>query len=244
MLADILEKKFSTILGRDYARDFSKIVNLSESAIFHDDFWGGETFTTAGQGSPWAVADTSVAGAPTVALVTPSATGEIKMTLAADNEVENLCLSFGNSLCFDIDNVNSFEARVKIAAMLTGSELVFGLGSARHDTTDSVTNNAWFKMVGATSTTLVVAETDDGTTDLDDKATSATLASTYKKFTIDLSDKSNVKFYVDGVRVASATTFDMSAATGSLQPIFQLQKAANTNVTSITIDYVKVVCDR
>jgi len=221
------------------------MAGIQDFAIFEDDFFGADTFTTAGQGSPWAIADTSSSGTPTYATVSPSATGEVALTLAATSEVENVCLSFGDKLCFDIDNIQRFEARVKVSGMTTGSELVFGLGSARNDTQDSVANNAWFKMVGATSTTALVVESDDGTNDYDDKATGATLSTTYKKFVIDFTGgKSNVKFYVDGVRVAASTTFDMSNATSSLQPIIQLQKAANTNVDAVTIDYVKVVCKR
>lgn len=221
------------------------MAGIQDFAIFEDDFFGADTFATAGQGSPWAIADTSSSGTPTYATVSPSATGELALTLASTSEVENVCLSFGDKLCFDIDNIQRFEARVKVSSMTTGSELVFGLGSARNDTQDSVANNAWFKMVGATSTTALVVETDDGTNDYDDKATGATLSTTYKKFVIDFTGgKSNVKFYVDGVRVAASTTFDMSNATSSLQPIIQIQKAANTNVDAVTIDYVKVVCKR
>lgn len=221
------------------------MAGIQDFATFCDDFFGADTFTTAGQGSPWAIADTSTSGTPTYATVSPSATGEIAMTLASTSEPENVCLSFGDKLCFDIDNIQRFEARIKVSGCTTGTEIVFGLGSARNDTTDSVANNAWFKMVGATSTTAIVVETDDGTTDNDDVATGATLSTTYKRFVIDFTGgKSNVKFYVDGVRVAASTTFSMAAATSSLQPIIQIQKGTNTNVDAITIDYVEVVCKR
>jgi hypothetical protein len=136
--------------------------------------------------------------------------------------------------------------RVRLDAVLTtGTELVFGLGSARNDTTDSVAANSWFKMVGATSTTLVVVETDDAVRDNDDVATGVTLGTSFKKFYIDFTGgKSNVKFYVDGVRVASATTFDMSSYTAGLQPMVQIQKAANTNVNGVIVDYVEVKSKR
>jgi len=221
------------------------MAGIQDFAIFEDDFWGADTFSTAGQGSPWAIADTSSSGTPTYATVSPSATGEVALTLAATNEVENVCLSFGDKLCFDIDNIQRFEARVKVSGCTSGTTIVWGLQSARNDDTDATANNAQFKMVGATSTTAVVVETDDGTTDLDDKATGATLATTYKKFVIDFSDgKSDVKFYIDGVRVAASTTFTMAAATSSLQPFVQIQKTATTNADAVTIDYVKVVCRR
>jgi len=100
-------------------------------------------------------------------------------------------------------------------------------------------------MVGANSTTAVYVETDDGTRDNDDVATGATLGTSYKEFVIDFTGgKSNVKFYIDGARVAASTTFDMSGYSSGLQPIIQLQKAANTNVDAVSIDYVEVVCKR
>jgi hypothetical protein len=209
-----------------------------------DDFIGPSIAfpTSADPATPWLVVDTSSAGAPTAVRATSNAV----LTLAATSEVENLCLAHGDSLAFDIDSIQSIEMRVKLgAAFTTGSELVFGLGSARNDTTDSVTANAWFKMVGVNSTTLVYCESDDGTTDKDDISSGVTLGTTYKKFYIDFTGgKSNVKFFIDGQRVAALTTFDMSAYSSGLQPIVQLQKAANTNVDAVTIDYVDIQCKR
>lgn len=210
-----------------------------------DDFVGGRTITaTVGEGD-WKVTDTSSAGTPTYALVTPSANGEVALTMDSTSEVQNVCLDFGDKLCFDIDNIQSVEMRVKVTGCTTGTTLAFGLQSGRNDNTDSTTNNAQFKMVGATSTTAVVVETDDGTTDNDDVATGATLATTYKRFYIDFTGgKSNVKFYIDNQRVAASTTFSMAAATGSLQPFVQIQKTATTNVDAVTVDYVKVCSKR
>lgn len=198
--------------------------------------------TSADPATAWLVADTSAAGAPVYSKGTSVAT----LTLASTNEVENVCLSFGDALDFDIDDIQSIEMRVRLTAAFTsGSELVFGVGSARNDTTDSVTANAWFKMVGANSTTAIYAESDDGVRDNDDIVTGATLGTTFKRFVIDFTGgKSNVKFYVDGQRVAASQTFDMSSYNAGLQPIIQLQKAANTNVNSVVIDYVKIEARR
>jgi hypothetical protein len=91
----------------------------------------------------------------------------------------------------------------------------------------------------------VTAESDDGTIDRDDIATGQTLGTTYRKFGIDFSKgKSNVRFFIDNIPVATSTSFNMSASTSSLQPIIQIQKAANTNVNAVTLDYVMAVCRR
>lgn len=220
------------------------MAGLQDFMNYEDDFIGASAAfpTSADPATPWLVVDTSAAGAPTAVRNASNAV----LTLAATSEVENLCLAHGDALSFDIDLIQRIQMRVKLgAAFTTGSELVFGLGSARNDTTDSVAANAWFKMVGASSTTLVYCETDDGTRDNDDISSGVTLGTTFKEFIIDFTGgKSNVKFYIDGVRVAAATTFDMSNYSSGLQPIIQLQKAANTNVDSVSIDIVDIECKR
>ena len=137
----------------------------------------------------------------------------------------------------DIDQLVDVEFRIKtVAALDSATTLVFGLQTGRNDNTDSTTNNAQFKLVGSNA---VVVETDDGTTDNDDKATGKTLVDSYKRFVISFAaGTSDVRFFIDGDRVASATTFDMSAATGQLQPFVQIQKTADTNTDSVTIDYI------
>jgi len=219
--------------------------DMRDFEIVYDDFNGAvATFpTSADPATPWLVADTSSSGAP----VYTKGTSEATLTLAATSEVENVCLSFGDALDIDIDDIQRVEMRVKISAstMTSGSTLVFGLGSARNDTPDSVTANAWFRMEGANSTTLVYCESDDGTNDNDDKSSGVTLGTTYKEFVIDFTGgKSNVKFFIDGQPVASTTTFDMSNYTAGLQPIVQIQKAANTNANGVVVDYVKIVAKR
>jgi hypothetical protein len=220
------------------------MAGIQDFQTFEDDFNGvvATLPTSADPASPWLVVDTSAAGTPTYTKGTSVAT----LTMAATSEVENICLGFGDALEFDIDDIQSIEMRVRLTAVFTtGSELVFGLGSARNDTTDSVAANAWFKMVGANSTTAVYCETDDGVRDVDDIATGQTLGTTFKRFVIDFSGgKSDVKFYIDGIHVATSQAFNMSGYSSGLQPIVQLQKAANTNVNAVVVDYVKVTCKR
>jgi hypothetical protein len=221
------------------------MAGIQDFETFYDDF-NGTVATLPASADPataWLVDDTSAAGTPVYSKGTSVAT----LTLAANDEVENVCLHFGDALDFDIDLIQSVEMRVRISAstFTSGSTLVFGVGSARNDTPDSVAANAWFRMEGANSTTLVYAESDDGTRDNDDVSTGVTLGTTFKRFVIDFTGgKSDVKFYIDGQRVCASTTFDMSGYSAGLQPIVQIQKAANTNVNGVVIDYIKVECKR
>ena len=207
-----------------------------------EDFLGPQTLTASPAGSDqWDIADTSSSGTPTYTV--GGTNGEA--TLAFDNtsEIQNVCLFKSDVLNFDIDYIHSIELRVKTVASLdSATSLAFGLCSARNDAIDSLAAHASFRLIGSNS---LVVETDDSVNDNDDVATGATLVDTYKRFVIDFTGgKSNVKFYVDGVRVAASTTFDMSNYSAGFQPYVQLQKTADTNTDSVVIDYIKIVSKR
>ena len=206
-----------------------------------DDFNGAvATFpTSADPATPWLVDDTSSAGTPTYT----KGTSEAALTLASNSEVENVCLHFGDALDFDIDDLINIEFRAKATASLdSATTIVMGMGSARNDDPDSISEAALFKLAGSNS---IVVESDDGTNNNDDVSSGASLNATYKKFVISFAGgKSDVRFYVDGERVAASTTFDMSNYSSGLQPIFQIQKTADTNTDSLTLDYVKVCARR
>lgn len=213
-----------------------------------DDFFGAGTLSTVGQGDNWVITDTSSAGTPTYVKVDGSATGEVALDFDSQAEAQNVCLSYGDVLCYDIDNIQGAEFRVKgnQAAIDATTMVAFGLTGDRNDAIDSVAQAAIFRVVGADSTTAVVVESDDGTNDNNDVATGQTLVAAYKRFKIDFSNgTSDVRFFMDDgngtlTRVASGTTFDMSNYTGSLQPFIQIQKTSDANTDGISIDYVKV----
>lgn len=206
---------------------------------FRDSFLGLRTAlpTSLTLGYPWKITDTSSSGSPTYTFVNPSTTGEAKVTLASTSEVENVCLDWGDVLAVGVGNLKKFKAIVKCSAISASVTFAFGIQSARNDDTDATAINAQFKLAGSNS---ILCETDDGTTDTDDQVTGVSLSTTYKKFEIDFSDLSNVKFSVDNVRVCPTVKFDMSAAslTAGVQPFFQIQKTASTAVDNFTLDDV------
>jgi hypothetical protein len=206
-----------------------------------EDFLGPQTLTASPGGSDlWDVADTSSAGTPTY--VVGGTNGELTITLASTSEVENVCLFQSDVLNWDIDKLIHAEFRVKTVASLdSATSLAFGMCSARADDPDALAAHASFRLIGSNA---IVCESDDAVTDKDDVATGTTLVATYKKFVIDFQDKTDVKFYVDGVRVAASTTFDMSGYTAGLQPYVQIQKTADTNTDSVVIDYIRLVSKR
>lgn len=215
---------------------------------FEDDFHGGGTITTQGL-DPWVITDTSNAGTPTYTRVDHGTTGGpagvAQLLLdSAQTEVQNVCLSFGNILCWDINDriVARFRVAQGQATIDSATSISFGLTGDRHDTIDSIAQHMLFRLIGSNS---VVCESDDGTTDLDDKATGISLSTTYREFVLDAQDLTDVKFFgEDGsgrlIRLAKSVTFDMSAYSGALQPFFQIQKTSDSNGDAFLIDYIEV----
>lgn len=188
------------------------------------------------------------AGPPTV----KSTSAGMELALTATNEVQNISLYMGDILPFDIDDLIRVEFICALTASLGASVMgAFGVAGAQNDALDSVAQSAWFRFEGNNN---IVCETDDGTTDTDDKATGDTLAATFKRFAIDFSQGGNprnppslsqgsladIQFYMSNSnnslrRVATGSRFDLSAYTGGFQLFAQIQKTVGTAVGTLTL---------
>lgn len=197
--------------------------------------------TTPGQNG-WTIKDTSSGGTPTYLVATGDGGGMV-LTTVNTSEAEILTMYHNDVLCFDVRTLQIVEFIAKVSGVDAVTTLTMGVASASADVDDNIVTNAWFRMQGSASLTAVVVETDDATNDLDDKATGVTLAAVYKRFTIDFTNGlEDVRFFIDGERVAALTTFDMSdLATGlNVQPFIQLQKASGTGTPIVTIKSFKI----
>jgi hypothetical protein len=173
--------------------------------------------------------------------------GVIEAALTADSEIQNVCWYFGDVLMIPTTRLLRAEFRARLATALgtTATTMAaFGLTGARHDTIDTVAQALLFRVLGDGSAAVVV-ESDDGTTDNDDKATGITLGTAWKRFQLDFSKgMSDVRFNGEDSnghmkRLADTVTFNFSAYTGNLQFFAQIQKAANTNLGVLQLDYFK-----
>jgi len=192
----------------------------------------------------WNTIEVGASTNPTVAVVADK--DQFLLHLAADDEAEDVVLYHNDNKTFDVGEGLIFETCVDMAvAPGTGVCAVFGMCGDHNLDKDSVTEHAWFRFDASMACKV---ETDDTTNDNDDVATGVTVvAGTYNIFRIDFTDLTDVKFFIDGTRVASSTTFDMSNLTASeqqMQPYFSLDKASGTGLGDINIDYVKIFSNR
>lgn len=206
-----------------------------EVVDFIDYFNRAHALTTTPTMNGWTAKAT---GTTPTHLVASGDGGGMKLTLTSTSENQYAVMYHNDVLNFDLAQIEFVEIIAKVASIDAVTCLTMGLAAAWNATDDSIVTNAWFRMEGSVSTSALVVETDDAVSDLDDKSTGTTLSSTYKTLRMDFTyGLADVRFYVDGERVAGSTTFDMSGLTAGLnvQPFVQLSKASGTGVPTVTI---------
>jgi len=236
-----MAEKVLTVGGRRASRPYSDFLQTSEDYIVLADDFLGEAYNT----TFWGTTETNLNTA--IGLSADVVNGALAIILDSDDNAEVGAVHFSGNECFKIEQGLIFETRLTFSVLPTiGTETVqavFGIAGDHNTTLDSIDCNAWFRVESAANAALLF-ETDDNVTDDDDNATGVTLvAGTYNTFKIDCTDKTAVKFYVDGVLVGTGSMAGLTAAIGQVQPYFNLSKAkssANTGTGTMLIDYVKI----
>jgi hypothetical protein len=203
--------------------------------VFYDDFVTTTGLGVATNGAIWATKDT---GGASEAAVADAINGQVALTLAVTDEKEEAGIYFGDQRCFLPGQGLVFETRVCVSVTPTLlADICWGMCSDYVEDIDATTSHAVFKVDGSTA---VVCESDNNVTDTDDTATAVVAGTTtWRVYRIDLSDAADVKFYIDGNRVAAATTFKVLVGT-NLQPYFYAFKSTGAGLGTLLIDYCRV----
>ncbi len=208
---------------------------------YTEDFLGEDGLELGNTADRWEIVDV---GAATEAMRADIATGVFRLHMAVTDEAEDAVLYWADQTPINVLNDVQFECVIDFAVLPTlGVTAVFGMCGDHNLDKDTTAESAWFRIQGTAGSALLV-ETDDATTDTNDTATGITVvAGTPAVYRIDFADLSDVKFYVDGARVAGGTTHDLSALTGTtglMQPYFSLDKASSAGLGDMDIDKVSI----
>ena len=153
---------------------------------------------------------------------------------------------------WNIDKGFIFECRAKLTVAPTlGSEFVMAVqndnlaaGANRMFVADEIDVFAAFGFYTTVGAGLVAQiRTDDNSVNIGVVTTGVTsVVGTYQVFRIDFTDVTDVKFFIDGVGVATSTTFVMSNGTNVMfQPYVATQKVgANAGLGTVAVDYVRM----
>lgn len=179
-------------------------------------------------------------GTPTAAAIQNQKNGVFRLALAATDEAETNELNFADNLQFDPTAGLVMEVGFRfVNAIAANHRAVIGFGSARNNTFDSVTYNAWFRVDADMD---LLTESDDNTTDTDDDDTDQNLtANIWHYGRIECISANDVRFFAGAgvpTRVNSGVTFKIGP--NLVQPIIGVQKASSTGQPHLEIDYCAV----
>jgi hypothetical protein len=214
---------------------------------FYDDFLGAAGGSVFDGTNIWNVVDV---GAGTAAIEADQGNGIFRLEITNAGAAEDATLYHNDNRTFDVTNGVIFETKIDVSTLLTTAgtvEGVIGMCGNHNLDNDTIQESAWFKLDGAG--TAIACETDDNVAINNDDITTgiSAVAGTPNIYRIDFTTLSDVKFFIDGVRVCTSTTFDLSALTGAaavLQPYIGLDCAADASLGIFDIDYVKILSNR
>lgn len=169
--------------------------------------------------------------------------GAIALKLTATSEAQKSDALSVERLAPGSNPIVEMAFRMPNGGSGSASDFSIGLANATHATdADSITDSIFFHMDGGSTT--INAECDDGT----NETAATTTATTFTAGTalanrveawIDCRDLSSIKFYVEGVRVASGTTFSVAAMTNALGLLAHVEKTTGTETADMTIDWLR-----
>ena len=209
--------------------------------LFEDEFLGFQFIRTeTGSTAIWSTVEVLLNTA--IGILADQAGGVLRLVIDVDNNAEDAVIYWGNQRAINLKAGAVFECRAKLSVIPTlTTEIVFGMAGDHNLDKDTISEAAWFKFDGSAA---ALAESDDTTNNNDDISTGVTVLTTeYRIYRIDFTNLANVLFFIDGVGVATATTFDMSNLTDAeaiMQPYISMDKGADTGVATFDIDYVRV----
>ena len=208
--------------------------------VFYDDFLGTVTNTDV-----WTVINVGAGS-------TAQAASILTLTQNVAGATDENGVYMKNDKPFDLDKGPIFECRMAVSVAPTvGSEIIFGLmndnltpGAGRILVASELLIYAMFGFyttVGAGLTAVI--RTDDAAANSGIVTTGITVvANAYHIYRIDFTDVADVKFYIDGVGVATGTTFSMAnGANVMMQAILTSQKVGvDAGLGTALFDYIKI----
>lgn len=136
-----------------------------------------------------------------------------------------------------------FEAVVNVitAADADVVDVSVGVANATHATdADSIAESVFIHL-DSNGSTNILAESDDGTTEVAATDTTADWAAgTAFHIAIDGRTPADCQVYINGVNVLPATVFTLGAGTGPLKALFHVEKTANDTLFTIRLAKLEV----
>lgn len=223
-----------------------RYTSRESAGSFRDDFL---TYTTnpgdgsRANGNPW-TEDITGSAPPVISYVADGSGGILSCALTSGSEAQDATLHWDDNRHFDLDRGLIFQAYARATVLPTSNgTLHIALAGDHAAGLTNTTYNVGFTVLASGALSF----------NIDDNATQATVSTgltltvnQWYCFRIESLAKSNIRAYVDGVRVCGSTTFNYAGSAGAnstLQPFLGAYKASGTGVGTLQVDSVDLWWD-
>jgi len=174
---------------------------------------------------------------------TPAVTmgpGYAKLAFSATAEAQKVDILSKHSVPVTVPFIVEGRAAIYDIGDEASVDINIGIANGTHaSNADTITESCFLHWDGTALS--ILAESDDGTTEV--AATDTTVDAvddTYFDFRFDCRDLTDVKIYINGVRVLSSSTFKLDAATGPLKLLAHIEKGANDTLADVRINHLAI----
>jgi predicted RecA/RadA family phage recombinase len=218
------------VVGDAASTDTEYTVDLNVEPVYIADL-SRDAFTTANIGT--AAAGAAGFGGP------KRYGGANKFLLTSTNEAQKVDALSRYGFAPGAKAIVEFEINNVTNGAGGAQDLSVGIADGTHATdADTIAQSAFIHMNG--NDLNIYAECDDGTNETN--ATDTTIdavAGTPFEVWIDCRDLTSLKFYIDGVRVLSATTFSIAAAASTFKLLAHLEKTVAADVFDADVNFLR-----
>lgn len=169
--------------------------------------------------------------------------GALRFNITATSEAQKVDALSVDGFSPSANPIIEMALRLPNGGSGSASDFSIGVANATHaSNADSITDSVFIHLDGGSTT--INAECDDGTNETNATTTATTftagvaLANRVECW-IDMRDLTSVKFYVEGARVASGTTFSVAAMTNTLFLLAHLEKSTGTETADMIVDWLR-----
>jgi len=207
---------------------------------FYDDFLGSDLVipvaTSPESGCKWVYQ--GVGTNDTGAKLADAVNGVVQLYFDNTNEAKTAQINMNDELMFSIAQGMIFEARVTMSVMPDGATSRGTIGMGGAFVAGGPAHRVGFEIL---ENGVINAECDDAATDTPGSTGVTAVALTYNIFRIDCTDQTDIKFFIDGARVAGSTSFNSVSATTNLkmQPYLGIV-STNADLATMLVDYVRI----
>lgn len=254
-MGSILQMRSRNAATGDAQSEFDAATNETvvrySTVILDEDFVGPSHAagagipTTATVGYPWIQKTQKTGGSPSVAAVANAGGGVIRLAIDATSEKQEASLYAADVLNWDLTKSTVWEARISNHVLPSAAqvEMVFGLQSAWIDGPD---NAGFYVRFQQLASGVVNFQTKDGVQTLSNASAVVMAVDTFHIFRIDVTDPTNVRFFIDGAEVSTPKqmSFAATGANAILQPYISVYKASGVGTGTVDLDMIQLGMNR